>query len=168
MTECNSVVKYMRETVKKPGKGPRGSHCTSLASVKGTYRVYRPTNHDRSWKFSDHVTGDRTMQPTRDRDRETLLGRNERDSLRLRLAKRDLISASYFARWSFYNVVFVLSWKITKDCQMRLERGAVQISLRYPTRIISTWRIGAIDLQHVASIAEHVRWRERVKTMDER
>lgn len=69
----HNVVKYMRETVKKAGKGPRGSHCALLASG-----IYRPTNHDRSRKFSDHVNGNRMMQPTcnrdHDRDREMLLG----------------------------------------------------------------------------------------------
>lgn len=65
----------MRETVKRAGKGPRGSHCALLVSVRGTYRVYRPTNHDRLREFFDHAIGDRTMQPNS--DRETLLDRDE-------------------------------------------------------------------------------------------
>lgn len=81
----------MRETVKKAGKGPRGSHRALLASVKGTYQVYRPTNHDRSWKFSDHVTGDRTMQPIRDRDRD-------RDRETLIRSKRTRFVASHRLR----------------------------------------------------------------------
>lgn len=103
-TKCSSVVKYMRETVKKTGKGPRGSHCALLASVKGTYRVYRPTNHDRLWEFSDHVTGNWTMQPTRDRDRETLLGRNE---FAIRCVLVFLRARRYFAHWDFCNVVLL-------------------------------------------------------------
>lgn len=98
----------MRETVRKTGKGPRGSHRALLASVKGTYRVYRPTNHDRSWKFSHHVTGDRVMRPIRDhdRDRETVIRSKRRR--RIMIASRLLISESHFSRWSFRNVVFAL------------------------------------------------------------
>lgn len=153
LTEHSRVVKYMHEIVEEAGKGSRGgSHYDALsASIKRTYRVFRPTNHERSRRFPAGLPKIGRHAPNNLRLWSRLLG-TETKTIRRSLHGITTRVETHLQRW---NPVYRVREKLTLG-KWAWGKAQHEFASRYSTRASaprSIPRVRAIDLQHVVSIA---------------
>jgi len=105
----------MHEIVEETEKGPRDSHCVLSTSIKRTYRVFRPTNHERSRRFSTELS-------KLERHGRSTIVIEERETNAIRRSLLGIVD-----KWKLIFHDVSRPWKLAGKCQMSVEKSAARI-----------------------------------------